>query len=290
MGVKHPPWTTAVLLLLFLAAQFIGLALVNMSITGTAATLEGEPALTHSSTAIGERPRFTGYASFLYLLFGVAAGTLLLLYIIKLGKLHLWKLWFFLAVFLSSSVAFGVLLPHVLALALGALLAYLKVMRSSVIIHNLSEVFIYSGIAVLLVPLFDLFWATMLLLAISVYDVIAVNKTKHMVNLATFQTKSGLFAGLMLGKPAKAGTTSTKRAAILGGGDIAFPLLFAGVAMEHLILQGVPKLHALFTSLVIPFCAAIALFALFSLAQKDRFYPAMPAVTAGCLLGLLLVL
>ncbi|RME31985.1 hypothetical protein D6789_01015 [Candidatus Woesearchaeota archaeon] len=288
--MKHPPRTTALLLLLFFAAQVVGLALVNLSIADLKPTPTGEVELAHSSTAIGERPQFTGYESFLYLVFGVVAGTLLLLFIIKLGRLRLWKLWFFFAVFLSTSVAFGVLLPRPLALALGAVLAYLKVFRRSVLIHNLTEIFIYSGIAVLLVPLFDLFWVTVLLIVISLYDVIAVNKTKHMVHLAKFQTKSGLFAGLMLGKPATHPTKTTKRAAILGGGDIAFPLLFAGVVMEHLISKGVPKLLALYQSLLIPLFTVAALFLLFTKAQKDKFYPAMPAVTAGCLIGLFFLL
>ena len=81
----------------------------------------------------------------------------------------------------------------------------------------------------------------------------AVWKSKHMVKMAKFQTKSNIFAGLMLpyqkktGKVVSAVTKTEKKesaphtaiekkkelkTAILGGGDVAFPLLFAGVVLK----------------------------------------------------------
>jgi len=74
--------------------------------------------------------------------------------------------------------------------------------------------------------------------------------------------------------------------AILGGGDMAFPLLFSAAVMEHLILvQGVPKINALFQTLLISVGATAMLGLLFWKAKKDRFYPAMPFLTVGCLIG-----
>ena len=68
----------------------------------------------------------------------------------------------------------------------------------------------------------------------------------------------------------------THREAILGGGDIAFPLLFSGV-----ILKTMGFLPAIITSLT----AAIALLILFVAAEKKKFYPAMPFITLGCFIG-----
>jgi presenilin-like A22 family membrane protease len=263
-------------------------------------------------------------------------GTGLLLLLIRFRKVRLWKFWFFLAVFLSTAVAFGVLLPQVVALALAFILALLKVYRPNPWVHNLTELFIYAGIAVLLVPLFDVFWVLLLLLAISLYDMIAVWRTRHMVTMARFQSQSDLFAGLMVPKrelpvpsappftqttvipqeevplPKKGvphqtrtlRTTASKRGggkvgirplpplsapspsyAILGGGDIAFPMLFAGAVMEGLIRGGLTRGEALSTSLIVVAFAALALALLLIFAKKDRFYPAMPFLTAGCLLG-----
>ena len=80
------------------------------------------------------------------------------------------------------------------------------------------------------------------------------------------------------------------RSAILGGGDIAFPLLFAGSVMIELIKSGLSKEIAFFQTLPIPLFAGIALFLLFVKSQKGKFYPAMPFITVGCLIGYGIVL
>jgi hypothetical protein len=68
--------------------------------------------------------------------------------------------------------------------------------------------------------------------------------------------------------------------ALLGGGDVGFPLLFAGVVLKE---------FGLWQSLVIPIFAMVPLALLFWKAEKDKFYPAMPFIGAGCLIGLLVV-
>ena len=66
-----------------------------------------------------------------------------------------------------------------------------------------------------------------------------------------------------------------KKAAILGGGDIGFPLLFTVVIYKSLGLS----------ALVIPLFVALALFLLLVKGKKDRYYPAMPYLSAGCIAG-----
>jgi hypothetical protein len=97
----------------------------------------------------------------------------------------------------------------------------------------------------------------------------------------------------------RAGKTSPKNA-ILGGGDIAFPLIFIGSVMNGLILKlhnanpamllSQIKLTAFLQSSVIIVTATIALTLLFVFAKKGKFYPAMPFLTAGCLVGWLITL
>jgi presenilin-like A22 family membrane protease len=327
--MKHPWGTTLLLVALFVVAQAIGLALVNTSIAAVT-VVDGETVLEHSETAIGERPQLAGPDAFLYILIIMLFAVAIFLLIVKFKKVRIWKAWYFMAVFLSLLVAFGVFLPYIVAVLLALGLALLKILRPNPVTHNVSEVFIYAGIAVLIVPLFDPFWALLLLLVISVYDIIAVRKTKHMVAMAEFQRGSGMFAGLLVPKkeqPVRSTTVphAAKRAdgalplpplpkpggqAILGGGDIAFPLVFSGVVMEWLVrggpfvlLNGTPfriatslvlapltKTGALFTALLITLFTALSLLALFMYAKKDRYYPAMPFVTAGCIAGLIAVL
>ncbi|MFT4326121.1 MAG: presenilin family intramembrane aspartyl protease [Candidatus Woesearchaeota archaeon] len=72
--------------------------------------------------------------------------------------------------------------------------------------------------------------------------------------------------------------------AILGGGDILFPLLFVGTLMKYTA--------NLYLGLAIILSAAFALFLLLVYAKKHRFYPAMPFIGAGLVIphGLYMVL
>jgi len=311
--MKHDFIVTMALIVFFILAQIVGLVLINADINEIK-VVDGVRTLVHGDTSLGPRPELSGSGTFLYIAIGLIIGTLLLLLIIRMKKINLWKAWFFLAVFLAISLSLGVFLNTLVAFILALALAILKVTKPNVIIHNVTEVLMYSGIAIFLVPMLDITWAFILLIAISIYDMYAVWKSKHMVKMAKFQAKSQVFAGLFIpytpkaqklkeGKKAaalpksfKAGVKSEKvqkgerKNAVLGGGDIAFPLLFTGAVMEHLVVQGFTRVQALQQSLIITLTTTIALAALFIFAKKDKFYPAMPFVTAGCLLGYGIVL
>lgn len=297
--MKYNLRITLVLIMLFVSAQVVGLVLVNGSIAEVVTMPTGEVVIEHTETPI-ERPPTQGAGSFLYIVFGVGAATLLMLAIIKLGLLKLWKLWFFLAVWMTVTIALSVYLATVFAAGIAFLLAVFKIFHRHPVVYNITEILIYSGIVVLFVPIFDVLWVTVLLLAISAYDIIAVRRTGHMVTMAKFLIKSGLFAGLSvpLGKgkgksvPVCVKKTEGKvkegyvqRNAILGGGDIAFPMLFSGVVMESLIKSGLDKVISLGFTLIVTLCATGFLGLLFWIAKKERFYPAMPFLTAGCFVG-----
>ncbi|MCX6707222.1 MAG: hypothetical protein NT001_03715, partial [Candidatus Woesearchaeota archaeon] len=90
------------------------------------------------------------------------------------------------------------------------------------------------------------------------------------------------------GNAVKAGQT---RQAILGGGDIAFPLIFSGTMMQYLIdVQHVPKLNALGLSSIISLFASAALLWLLLKAEHEKFYPAMPFISIGCFAGFLVIM
>jgi presenilin-like A22 family membrane protease len=169
----------------------------------------------------------------------------------------------------------------------------------------------YAGLAVLIAPILSLGWAIALLIIISVYDMYAVWRSKHMVVMAQAQAKNNMFAGLYLPKAAEkvrrktpsdsARTTAhgariavppspVGSAAILGGGDIAFPLLFSCVTMDWLIMNGTGQVDALYATTIITATVTVALVLLLFFARKDRFYPAMPFLAAGCLVGLGIIL
>lgn len=289
--MKHNWPVTLLLVSLFLLAQVIGLGVIKSYIDPVKTAETGEVAWKGLPAIAGytlERPEATPIASVVYIVIALLLGTLLILLIIRWQSVTLWKVWFWLAVVLCLHIAFGAFVPSWWALAGALALGSLKVLRPSILVHNVTELFIYSGLAVIFVPLLTPLTTIILLLLISVYDMYAVWKSKHMARMAQFQARSGIFAGLLLPylpqklvlrrKGAGAGMVRT---AVLGGGDIGFPLIFAGVVMKQLGLQ---------QSVLVPLGATLALLGLLCFGQKKRFYPAMPFLTAGCLAGYALAL
>ncbi len=234
--------------------------------------------------------------SFIWIIAAILIGTAIFLILIKYKVFKLWKLWFFLAVWLTLSIALAAFLPQMIAASIALIATLAKIYKPNIITQNLTEVFIYGGLAAIFVPIINIFAAFMLLILISIYDVIAVFKTKHMIKLAKFQAKSKVFAGLLipyekLPKPTKGKgkiITKKRRIAVLGGGDVGFPLIFAGVVMKDLMLKNIEIIGFLKT-LVIPIFVSIALLYLLTKGKKDKFYPAMPYLSAGCFVGYLII-
>jgi presenilin-like A22 family membrane protease len=259
------------------------------------------------------RPELEAQDSFTFIVIMILIGTGLLLLLIKFQLFKIWKAWFFLAVMGALSISFSVLTDRfpngeTIAIGIGFILAYLKLYRPNIFIHNFTEVFMYAGITILMSPLFTVYWMIMLLIVISIYDAIAVWKSKHMITLAKAQADKKMFAGLLIpySKPNIKDNVPSKpkihikipkslkqeeiKSAILGGGDIAFPLLFAGSVMTELIQSGLSKEIAFFQALLVSLAAGIALFILLIKSKKDKFYPAMPFISLGCFVGYGLIL
>ena len=294
--MKHSLKITIILLLFFLSSQLLGLAIVRSYIdvekTIETGTVQWKPLLKVGKTELITRPEMQPKTGFFFVLSAILVGTLIVLLIIKLKKLILWKAWYFLAVATCLAIAFNAFVPTIIAVVLALILTSLKLLRPSIIIHNATEVFIYGGLIAIFAPIFNLSWTSLLLIAISIYDIYAVWRSKHMIKLAKAQTKAKIFAGLLI--PYKMPSIKTikikhrqkaekkkvkARAAIIGGGDIGFTLLFASTIMKE-----IGFIHALIT--VIAATTALAL--LFILGKKEHYYPAMPFLTAGCFAGLLL--
>ncbi|MBS3135753.1 hypothetical protein J4401_02225 [Candidatus Woesearchaeota archaeon] len=289
--MKHTVRITVILLAVFMASQVMGLLIIDRYIDHAALSDTGEVEFSELPYGI-ERPPVEERYSSVYIVSAVLIGTLLLLMIIKWRKVLLWKIWYFLSVFITLGVAFAAFLDSRIALALAAIFGYIKVFRPNVAIHNLTEIFVYGGLAAIFVPIMNPMSAIVLLFLISIYDIYAVWKSKHMIKLAEFTSESNVFAGisipygkktLKIGKIAK----NKGRNALLGGGDIGFPLLFTGVIMKE-IMKSSPQFGFL-TALIIPVFCCLSLAALFYFGEKNKFYPAMPFISAGCLAGYMVI-
>ncbi len=278
--MKHSIIVACFLVLLFAATQVIGLYITKEYIDVAASKEKGEivwKALPSIAGVEIERPDVEPQFSIWYILGATLIGTILILLIIRWGKVLLWKLWFYFAIVLCLQIAIAAFLPALASLIAALGLGWFKVFKPNLYIHNLTELFVYGGLAVIFVPILNVFYAFLLLLALSIYDMYAVWKSKHMIKMAKFQTKSGIFAGLLLpyAIPGK-GAKKKVRTAVLGGGDLGFPLIFAGTVL---------KSTGFADALYIAAGATAALGVLLWLGQKDKFYPAMPFLTVGCAIG-----
>jgi presenilin-like A22 family membrane protease len=291
--MKHTVKITLIMLGIFFIAQLIGLFVIHQYINQEKLQ-EGKIEFENLPLKF-ERPALEEKTSFVYILVAILIGTVLALLLIKFEQLSLWKIWFLVAVFVTLNVAFNPFMPGIVATTLAAVLALWKIYKPNFYIHNFTEFFIYGGLAAIFVPVLSVFSVIMLLIFISAYDAYAVWKSKHMVKLAEFQTKSKMFAGLVI--PYKIPKTPAKNAphhlvkiktAILGGGDIGFPLLFAGVVFKELILMNSAPL-AFAKVLLIPVCATAALGWLLYAADQNKFYPAMPAISLGCFIAFIVM-
>jgi len=292
--MKHNVKATAILLGIFLITQLFGIGVIMQYIDQDQSTADET---VFKDLPIGDRPDLDEKTSFLPIIIIILVGTLILLLIIKFKAFIIWKLWFLIAVLATIFFSVGAFIEMKIALAIALVLALWKVFKPNPYVHNFTEILVYAGLAAIFVPLFSMWSIIILLLLISVYDAYAVWKSKHMITLAKAQSKAAVFAGLMIPytwkKPAKTKTTKTKgkkkvpkkvskiRTAILGGGDIGFPLIFTGVVLKEFNLY-----TNFYPVLIIPLFTTIALALLFYYGDKNKFYPAMPFLSLACFLAL----
>lgn len=219
----------------------------------------------------------------------------------KYNMKNIIRVWFFLviwiAIFLSVN-AFGLGMEDwwMYSIGIGFFLALVKLIRPSVVIHNFTEILIYPGIATIFIPLFNIFSIFILLIIISIYDVWAVWHSGVMQKMAKFQMEEvRIFSGLMiphLDKKTRLMMKKLKKSkgkikkqikvhtAILGGGDIVFPIITAGIFYRS---------FGILSSLFVVLGAFAGLCYLYFFArERKEGYPAMPYITVGIALGVLI--
>jgi len=232
----------------------------------------------------------------------------------KIKTVALIKIWFTVVVLICLTIALALLLypligkyiinlkiiklslADIIAVIAALVLTIYKIFKKNNFIHNFTEIFIYGGLTVIFIPILNFWAAGLLLIGISIYDMIAVWKSKHMIKMAKFQMeKVKIFSGVyfpygkkhILAKQTKidkkvpVANSGDTEIAILGGGDIAFPLIFAGTILIK---------FGWLPAIIVSASALLSLFFLMLISKKDKFYPAMPFITAGCLLGFLISL
>ena len=307
--MKHEVKITALLLLMFLATQLIGLAVIDAyspkTVTSTLSNGTQITEVKNVSIPYGmQPPEMEPKIGFANIAIALVIAIFIFFLLMKIQAATLIRAWFTFVSIITMSIALNAILMRffginsdlaIVALILSLPLTFFKIFKRNLIVHNFTELLIYPGLAVIFVPILNVWTIIVLLLIISVYDMYAVWKSKFMVGLAKYQIENlKIFTGFFIPYLTKDQIMKFKKAkgklkrgkvkvslAILGGGDVAFPLIFAGVML---------RTAGLIPALIIIGCSTLALLALFAYSRKGKFYPAMPFLTAGCLVGWLITL
>ncbi len=294
--MKHRKLIIFLLVGIFVLTQLFGLFIINQNLNiGPDGEAEWDD-LAYDTEVEGESDFY-----FILIFIVVLLGSLFYLFLFKKRKFNFIKGWYGFAIFFAVSFALYPLIKNdLIVLFISLVLAYLKVKRNNFVIHNITEILVYAGVASIMVPMMSLEAVFSLLILISLYDIYAVFHSKHMVDLAKSQVEMKLFSGLALPKnktkmssitmvDEKSDSNSNLKEnedsdkskkkgslAILGGGDVIFPLLFAGAVL---------KTYSMTHSFFIVVGSTIGLFFLFYFGKKGEFYPAMPYLSFSIILS-----
>src|SRR3989344_3760972 len=300
--MKNPVKITILLLAMFLLAQLIGIYVssvykpqITQEYNQTSGNIENK---TLYNIPYGFEPPqdVSPESSVASIVIALIIAVLLMLGLMKIRAELFLRVWFFVVVIIGIAIALNAFLislqySAIIAGLIALVLAYFKVFKRNLIVHNITELLIYAGISTLFIPLLNIKTTVILLVIISIYDMYAVWHAGFMQKMAKYQMeKVRVFSGFFIPyvsrkdrlklRKAKTGKKKIKvpvHLAILGGGDVVFPLILAGV-----VLSAFGPLAAL----VIAIGAALGLASLFYFSQKGKFYPAMPFITIGAFIAL----
>lgn len=291
--MKHNLKITAILLIMFVLTQFIGLYVVNHY-------LAEDKDLPYGLQTPKPETKSEFYIIFSYIIVAFIIAITLLFFLTKFKIELLLKIWFFVVVIIALGIAFNSILTKfeflhyasLIALAIAIPLAALKIFGRNLLVHNFTELLVYPGIAAVFVPILNITTIIVFLILISVYDIWAVWHSGIMQKMAKYQIdKLKVFSGFFIpyvSKRVRAKIKKMKKSelkkkkirvsvAILGGGDVFFPIIAAGVMLKTL---------GFLSAVFVIIGAALGLAYLFFFAEKKKFYPAMPYITAGIFLGI----
>jgi len=279
-----------ILLCLFLLTQLIGLFIIDRGVV---------PELFSYDNA-----NQSSFNIFFSMLISFVIIVTLFFFLIQFKWKFFLKIWFGLVVLLTLSIVINsffymnglngeTYFYYSLLIALPFVL--LKIFRQAIVTHNLIEIFIYTGLSIVFVNILSPVTIIILLVFISFYDMWAVWHSGIMQKMAKFQMKEmKIFNGFLIPYLTKEMREKINKAkqnkkkikvrvpvALLGGGDVAFTMISAGV-----FLKAFGWIPALF---IVAGALTGLTYLLFRL-EKKKFYPAMPFITLGIFFGILISL
>lgn len=193
-------------------------------------------------------------------------------------------------IFVGAQIVFASFLPLLISIVLAVAIVGLRFWKPNLITHNLAIFLGVAGVAAMLGTILPVFAILIILFGLSIYDFIAVFKTKHMVSMFKDLLAKGVPLAIVVPeqpvqfaanvqKISKAKLRETdKKVLMLGTGDLAFPALFAVAAFAA---------SGIFAALAIIAGAIIGLvFNHYLLTiKKFKFIPALPFIALFSAIG-----
>lgn len=159
-------------------------------------------------------------------------------------------------IFVGSETVFSVFFPEEVAILLAIELVILRFYWPNVFSQNLTLVFAIAGISATLGLFFSIQAVLVILAVLSVYDVIAVYRTKHMITLFKGLLEKGVPFSIIIPDKISDVKVNVKDARPgegkflhLGTGDIAFPIIFAVSALRFGITASLSVIFGAFVGL-----------------------------------------
>jgi len=205
----------------------------------------------------------------------------------KRGKGLIFKILFTLAVFLGGLLFLEAFLLEPIPLILISLLIFWWWKKPSILNQDVLMILGLAGVGSTLGLALQPLMVIALLVIFSIYDFIAVYKTKHMIKMAKEMIEQKAILALVVPPNLSGFQESLEeirpggKFLILGGGDIVFPLLFSASLIPFGILN----------SIIVAIFALIGLFAgfYFFVSQKIRQpIPALPPIALFSIIGFLI--
>lgn len=298
--MKHSVKITILLLAMFLVAQLVGIYVSNVYRPHVTQEFNPSSGLYENKTtyalpsAITPPENINPWDSVKAIVGALIFAVLIMLMLMRLRAEVFLRLWFFAVVIIGLYLALNAIFitwqgASYLAILIALPLGYFKVFKRNLIVHNLTELLIYPGIAAVFIPILNLNIGAivLLLVIISIYDIYAVWHAGFMQKMAKYQIeKVRVFSGFFIpyiSQKDKMKVKKNKKAkvnahiAILGGGDVVFPIILSGIVLQ---------VFGIFSALIVSAGATLALGLLFYYSEKGKFYPAMPFISAGCFIAL----
>jgi len=262
-------------ILLFLFCQILGILVARkFQISGTAPQVFPEDS----------------FLSFVFFIFIFGLSTVIFFFLIlflRRPKIFL-KVIFSLTAFLGTQISLGAFLPNFLVYPLTILFVLFWYIFSNVFWHNFLIILTTSGIGSFLGVSLKPETVLLIFIFLSIYDIIAVYKTKHMIRAIKPMIDSKVVFGIIVPQKAKNFLFPLKDIKIgdqkekfflLGSGDLILPTMLSASFASTNLLKSVVIIFFTLLGLTMGFFVFLKL--------EKRSMPALPPLALGGVLGYL---